>query len=81
MYQVEFDYPIDGKMMKILAKCKDVINEETVRGLSFTFFDGDDNIIKVEYDEGLFEDIEDEALILLSDLYYNRNELNFSQTH
>lgn len=80
MLEVEFGYPVNNRMMKVVARCKSVINEKYVDGLSITFFDLEDNVVKVSFDADMFEDIEDEALIMLADLYYNK-PVDHVQTH
>ncbi len=79
MLQVQFDYPVNERMLKVIASCKSVVNEEYVESLSITFLDSDDVVVKIEYDKDMFDDIEGEALIMLADLYFNP-ELNFA-TH
>lgn len=77
MLNVLFDYPINGENVVVSASCKS-INEGDVDGLILVFLDHDDNPIKVNYDKEMFEDIEDQALYMLNDAYYNP-ELNFNQ--
>lgn len=76
MISAEFEYPIDDKMVKVVANCNAVVNED-VYGLSLTFLDKDDNIVKVEFDPDLFEDLEIEALTVLAEIYYN-GEISYS---
>ena len=70
MLQVDFAYPVNGRMLKIVATCK-TVTETALIGLTLNFFDKDDNKIKVEFDTEMFQDIEDEASVMLSDIYYN----------
>lgn len=77
MLQVLFDYPINGENVQVSASCKS-INGEDVEGLTFIFLDYDDNVLKITYDKEMFSDIEDQALYMLADAYYNP-ELNFHQ--
>lgn len=70
MLQVEFTYPVGDHMLKIVANCKGV-TEEGLIGLSLNFFDKDDNKVKVLFDLEVFQDIEDEASVMLADMYYN----------
>lgn len=83
MWQVEFNYPVGAQMAKVVASCKSIVADEYdpyVTGLTLTFLDKDDVPIKVDYDKEIFEEIEDEAMLMLSELYYNP-ELNFQNTH
>lgn len=77
MIQVIFDYDINGHNIQVSASCKSIYGED-VGDLKLVFLDQEDNVIKVSYDKDLFNEIEDQALLLLADAYYNP-ELNFQQ--
>jgi hypothetical protein len=77
MLQCVFDYPVGARMLKVVASCKG-LTEEGLIGLSVVFLDKDEEPVKVEYDADMFQDIEDEASIMLADLYYNP-EVSFNQ--
>lgn len=79
MLQVNFEYPINGINVQVIATCKSVLDGEYVEGLSLTFLNEDDTRIHVQYDKEVFNDIENEAIYFLSEAYYNP-ELNFG-TH
>lgn len=76
MIQVEFDYPINNKLMRIVATCKSVIDGEVIEGLTLMFVDEQDNRVKVSYEKELFIELEDEATVHIADAYYNP-EINF----
>lgn len=80
MLQVEFNYPIRGQEVKILATCTGVLGAEYVEGLTLSFFNDADDRILVPFDQDLFDDIESEAVYMLADAYYNP-ELNFNHAH
>ena len=80
MLQIQFEYPIRGVNMQVIACCKDVIGSEYVSGLTLTFLNEDDVRVHVPYDEDMFNDLEAEAIYMLADVYYNP-ELNFSHAH
>lgn len=83
MWTVEFDYPVGAQMAKVVATCKSIVADEYdpfVDGLTLTFLDKDDVPIKVQYDKDIFEEIEDEAMLMLAEVYYNLDS-KFEHSH
>lgn len=76
MLQINFEYPIRGINLQVVAACRSVLNGEYVEGLTLTFLNEDDVRIHVPYNKDIFDDIESEAIYYLAEAYYNP-ELNF----
>lgn len=72
MIYSEFEYEFPGEMGTkiIMCQCKEFIynehNQYEMIDFSFTVFDKDDNIIKIQYDSDIFEEIEEIAYYYLS---------------
>lgn len=80
MLSVTFEYNLRGLPIQVLAACRDVIGDEYIKGLTLTFLDENDLRLHIPYDKDLFEDVEAEAVYLLSENYFNPS-LDFSQRH
>lgn len=80
MLQVQFEYLIKGQAIEVIASCKSIVDSQFVDGLSLAFLNDKDERILVPYDKDLFEDLENEAVVMLAEAYYNP-ELNFNRTH
>lgn len=77
MYTVSFEYPVNTQLLTVNATCKSIIDTE-VSGLTLVFTNSDDVVVKVNFDQDMFEDIEAEACAMLNDMYYNP-ELDFNK--
>lgn len=80
MLSVEFEYDINGLPVKVLASCRAIVEAEHIEGLKLIFLGEDDMRLNIPYDKDLFADIEDQAVYLLAESYYNP-ELNFYHNH
>jgi len=74
MYVTEFDYHLDDNtLVTVMARCKNILYPNDVTELSLMFFDVEDNIVNVEYNQDLFDELEFLAMAGFTETYYNSN--------